>query len=154
MIKEFNIKKLLFVEEAILLFREEKICLARLVTCLGEFFHSIESWSAQWDAVFFQKMVDLESVYAGAVDADSTTLDAEDVKIIERSINELITLVRDALSGYEAVSDRSVPHKASAIDEEWLFCPICQDAWQCISNKAMVICPKCDQALHNPRREL
>lgn len=45
----------------------------------------------------------------------------------------------------------SIPEAASALDEEWLMCHFCLDAWQSISKDGMVICPKCKRMMHNPR---
>jgi hypothetical protein len=48
--------------------------------------------------------------------------------------------------------DYTVSEKAQIADDHWLMCPICIDAWE-NSDKAngMVICPKCNKMLHNPR---
>ncbi len=45
----------------------------------------------------------------------------------------------------------SIQEHATALDDEWLMCPICIDAWQSTSKDGMVICPKCERMLHNPR---
>ena len=45
----------------------------------------------------------------------------------------------------------SIPEAASALDEEWLMCHFCLDAWQSTSKDGMVICPKCKRMMHNPR---
>jgi hypothetical protein len=47
----------------------------------------------------------------------------------------------------------SIQEHATALDDEWLMCPICIDAWQSTSKDGMVICPKCERMLHNPRYE-
>ena len=45
----------------------------------------------------------------------------------------------------------SVELSAEALDEEWLFCKDCIDAWQSTTDDGMVICPKCKKMMHNPR---
>ena len=52
---------------------------------------------------------------------------------------------------YLETSDSSIEGHATELDKEWLFCPDCLDAWESNSLDAMVICPKCNHAFHNPR---
>jgi uncharacterized C2H2 Zn-finger protein len=40
---------------------------------------------------------------------------------------------------------------AQSIGEDWLMCPICQEAWENASTYGMVRCPKCNNKLHNPK---
>ena len=47
----------------------------------------------------------------------------------------------------------SITERATALDEEWLMCPLCIDAWRSLCKEGMVICPKCKHMLHNPRYE-
>ncbi|MDR3624750.1 MAG: hypothetical protein P4L16_06390 [Chlamydiales bacterium] len=37
------------------------------------------------------------------------------------------------------------------LEDNWLMCPLCQEAWQDYSKYAMVYCPKCNNKLHNPK---
>jgi hypothetical protein len=39
---------------------------------------------------------------------------------------------------------------AVRLDDHWLFCPDCLDAWESDSRESKVICPKCDQIFLNP----
>jgi hypothetical protein len=57
---------------------------------------------------------------------------------------------------YKALMDVEFPIPsntcvAEALDETWLMCPYCIDAWESISKEGMVICPKCKTMMHNPR---
>lgn len=46
----------------------------------------------------------------------------------------------------------SVKDTAKLIDDDWLMCDYCIDAWESsTSNQAMVICPTCQRMMHNPR---
>ena len=45
----------------------------------------------------------------------------------------------------------SIELSAEALDDEWLFCKDCIDAWQSTTDDGMVICPKCKKMMHNPR---
>lgn len=47
--------------------------------------------------------------------------------------------------------DSSISQAAELIDSDWLFCPLCVDAWQYSDDKdALVKCPRCQQVLNNP----
>jgi hypothetical protein len=40
--------------------------------------------------------------------------------------------------------------KASDIEEGWVMCPYCIDAWQPNQVDAMIVCPKCSRVMHSP----
>ena len=43
-----------------------------------------------------------------------------------------------------------IKDKATELDEHWLMCPLCQEAWEEHSPYGMVRCPKCNNKLLNP----
>ena len=45
----------------------------------------------------------------------------------------------------------SIALTAAVLDDTWLLCPTCIDAWKSQSDNGMVICPLCKQMMHNPR---
>lgn len=48
--------------------------------------------------------------------------------------------------------DKSIKEAAQIVDEKWLLCPICNNAWANIDDlNGMVICTECRAVLHNPR---
>lgn len=47
--------------------------------------------------------------------------------------------------------DTDCPYKAEIIDDKWLLCPICIDAWQSSDLSGMVRCDKCSTMMNNPR---
>jgi len=47
--------------------------------------------------------------------------------------------------------DPNVVESAQVGDGQWLICSLCIDAWQNQSQDALVICPKCQTILNNPR---
>jgi hypothetical protein len=56
---------------------------------------------------------------------------------------------------YKSLMDLEFPSpwiddKAKALDDNWLFCSYCIDAWQSFSTDGMVICPTCNRTMHNP----
>lgn len=44
----------------------------------------------------------------------------------------------------------SIFNKATKLDNKWLMCTFCIDAWETTSQDGMVICPNCQRMLHNP----
>ncbi len=57
---------------------------------------------------------------------------------------------------YKALMDVEFPNpsildRATILDDAWLMCSYCIDAWESISNDGMVICPTCHRMMHNPR---
>ena len=75
----------------------------------------------------------------------------EEGKEFELSYEELEKIADDLIEGELKDPDPSIEKSATILDETWLMCPDCIDAWECTSKNAMVICPKCNQVLHNPR---
>lgn len=47
--------------------------------------------------------------------------------------------------------DPMISTKAQLLDEKWLLCPLCIDAWESVNKDGMVICPNCHNTMHNPR---
>ena len=74
-----------------------------------------------------------------------------DVEIV---IENLKSLTNSILKGYLKVPDPKVDAIAIAEEPDWLICPRCYEAWQTKSLLAMFICPRCENALHNPRAVL
>jgi hypothetical protein len=61
----------------------------------------------------------------------------------------------DIYNKYKSLMDVEFPNpgiqdKAIAMDDHWLFCSYCIDAWQSFSTDGMVICPTCNRTMHNP----
>jgi hypothetical protein len=57
---------------------------------------------------------------------------------------------------YKTLMDLEFPNPsvnltAEILDDTWLMCPNCIDAWESTSQNGMVICPKCHNMMHNPR---
>ncbi len=63
----------------------------------------------------------------------------------------MLELVAKLLFSYTKHPDNTVDKTAQELEKGWLLCPDCIDAWESSSIDAMVICPKCNAALHNPR---
>ena len=46
--------------------------------------------------------------------------------------------------------DPDVSEKATALEDGWVMCPTCIDAWQPNPLDGMTVCPICHQTMHNP----
>ncbi len=95
--------------------------------------------------------LNLETIYAVNDDANVDGFSRNEKEIIEESVVEIRKLISHVLEQYLQESDKAVTSIATVLDDKWLMCPDCIDAWESVSKTAMVICPKCDNALHNPR---
>ena len=51
---------------------------------------------------------------------------------------------------YLEFPDPEIEMKAASLDDGWVMCPICIDAWEPKSIDGMIICPKCKNVMHNP----
>jgi tRNA(Ile2) C34 agmatinyltransferase TiaS len=47
--------------------------------------------------------------------------------------------------------DLHIEKTATVLNDNWVQCPLCGDAWESTSLDAMVRCPKCQGLSRNPR---
>jgi hypothetical protein len=47
--------------------------------------------------------------------------------------------------------DPEIKETAVSIGDNWLMCPVCQEAWEDFLKYRMVRCPKCNTKLNNPK---
>jgi hypothetical protein len=69
----------------------------------------------------------------------------------EYTEQELGLLADRLINEYIKTPDSSIVKSATQLDNIWLMCPDCIDAWESTTKDAMVICPKCNKAFRNPR---
>ena len=69
----------------------------------------------------------------------------------EYTEQELRLFAERLINEYTKTPDLSIVKSAVQLDNIWLMCPDCIDAWEATTKDAMVICPKCNKAFHNPR---
>jgi hypothetical protein len=68
----------------------------------------------------------------------------------------IIMKKREIFDKYSPLINCEFPHPhitlaAEALDDTWLYCPSCIDAWESTSEEGMVMCPLCQNWLRNPR---
>jgi len=72
----------------------------------------------------------------------------------EISRNKLKEIARKLISEgeYDELSKpiSEIREKAENLADDWLMCPLCQEAWESQSKLPMVRCPNCKNKLHNP----
>lgn len=73
----------------------------------------------------------------------------EDDSQFERTPEDLQTLAEKLI--YEDIELLNVP-KALILDEQWLMCSICNEAWEEQTRTMLIVfCPKCETVFINPR---
>jgi hypothetical protein len=108
---------------------------------------SISHLEPNWNEKFASSFKDFRSY----CNQSKITVDENDA--FDKTLNDLNLLIDKALKCYIKISNPAIKHTAQSIDNEWLACPNCENAWESKSQDPMVICPHCDTALHNPRYE-
>jgi predicted Zn-ribbon and HTH transcriptional regulator len=144
-------KKIDSIKKTIKKFNSEAISLKQLTDNLYDLFQAITNLNNEWEDHFFQKWLDLESVYTYITDKKNGLAGPEEKKIINNAISEISKLVDQALDNYLQIRNPHIKSAGITIDSEWLQCPECHNAWQEDFRKPMIICPACDTTIHNPR---
>ncbi|QVL55805.1 MAG: hypothetical protein KFB95_00960 [Simkaniaceae bacterium] len=99
-------------------------------------------------SVYFNNMGEIDSNFREIL-LDLSVM--EEGKEFELSYKELEKIADDLIEEELKKPDLSISKSATILDEKWIMCPDCIDAWESTSKSAMVICPKCNQMFHNPR---
>ncbi len=110
------------------MYSKGRLCLPELIDYIESLYRTLSSTSEDWKSAFFNCWVNLESVYAGATNREK--LNQNEESIVTDAIRTLENLTNKALNSFEFTQDVS-PSPAQVLDENWLYCPICIDAWEC-----------------------
>ena len=132
----YDRRQLILIDKQLFLFKEGKIDLGTLVSRLEALLNVIESVNIAWKDLFQSEWANLELVYANLLYTINNLNDMV-LNILKTSLNQNKTL------------NNSIK-RALLIQERWLMCPDCSEAWKPSSCDAMIICPACDQLLQNP----
>lgn len=136
---ERDLRQLLLVIRNLQLFQKQKIDEFTLSANLSGLLSQMEC-KDDW----------VEAAEAEVNELDCRAYLEKDV-IVDDLIEGLKSLTDSALTNYLQAPDPKVEASATAEPPDWLICSKCYEAWQSTSDFAMVICPKCESALHNPR---
>ena len=117
---------------------KEKILKKEKISSIGHWAYSVFlNYKDATDTSFLDLLLDLNTM--------------EDGEEFELSYKELNKIADDLIEQELQIDNPSIERLAAILDKTWLMCPDCIDAWESTSKTAMVICPKCNQILHNPR---
>ncbi|QVL56095.1 MAG: hypothetical protein KFB95_02500 [Simkaniaceae bacterium] len=118
---------------------------------LKEKIRNVEPFSkiGQWSHAFFLDFRGSDDYKFIKLLLDLHTM--EEGEGFELSYEELEKIADDLIEEELKKPDPNIEKSATILDETWLMCPDCIDAWESASKSAMVICPKCNQIFHNPR---
>ena len=89
-------------------------------------------------AIFFKTLFSMEEDPSFEIDEQELTKLAKNL-ILEGEKDELAKPIPE------------IQEKANDLGDNWLMCPLCQEAWESYSKYGMVRCPSCNHKLHNPK---
>lgn len=150
-LSECDLKLIKAIEKKINSFEQDKLSLHELVSDLEGFMTVVESIAAAWKEEFRMQVNNLELISDSIKDGSISRWNGNFKLDLSKSLSQMKMLINTLLSGYLKISDPNILEVATVADSNWLICPSCNDAWECASSSAMVICPKCERAYHNPR---
>jgi len=151
LLTEYDLKQIVLIEKKISLFEESKLDLFEIICDLSGILNALESVSESWKKDFQREVNTLEIIHDSIIDGSISRWNGDYQKDIYNALSKLKKMTVYILEEYLGQSDLSISVSAVEGDADWLICPNCNDAWKSNSMKAMVICPKCDCAFHNPR---
>ncbi|MBS0584968.1 MAG: hypothetical protein JSR76_01540 [Verrucomicrobia bacterium] len=151
-LKQRDLRLLRLIQKRVSLFASDRLHLYDLVSELSGLLNTLESLSESWKGSFQTEINGLELIYDSIEDGSISRWIGDFKKDIKESLLQIEKIVSSVIEQYLILSDPNVLETAVEASSGWLMCPTCQEAWETTSIDAMVICPKCDQALHNPTR--
>ena len=151
LLTEYDLKQIALIEKKIFMFEKNKLDLFELICDLGGLLNALESVSETWKDDFQAEVNALEMIHDSIEDGSISRWKGNYREDMHNNISKLKKMTLSILEKYLRQSDSNISESAIEGDSNWLICPRCNDAWESNSLKAMVICPKCDRALHNPR---
>jgi hypothetical protein len=133
------------------LFDNKRIDLFLLVQNLESLFRRLTRFDIEWREKFLSLWASLEIICADMLNKENWDLKGENLGIVQDIVNEMRLMISGFLENYTKFSDPTITKEATYIEDDWLLCPECSEPWQSMSLDPMVICPKCNNALHNPK---
>jgi len=150
-LSEYDLKQIKLIEKRIRLFENNKLGLFDLVNDLGGLLNTLESVPDSWKDDFQAETNSLEMIRDSIEDSSISKWKGNFKEDIHKSVSKLKKMITSLLEKYLKIPDPNVLESAIKANSNWLMCPKCNDAWESNSPDAMVICPKCECAFHNPR---
>jgi len=133
------------------LFERKKLDLSSLVNELNSFYREVSDVDNMWSKSFFENWMNLETINAEMIENDKTEIPDVYNNFINQSLKKIKQITEELLKRDLNRNDLSNYDKAEIIDQDWLICSNCIDAWESASITPMIRCPKCKNIMHNPR---
>lgn len=149
-LSEYDFKQIRLMSKKIESFEEHKLALHRLINDLRDLLNTLESVNESWKRTIQTEINTLELIEECFNDGTISLWDENPTTVEKNSLLEIKKQTKFIIISYLQQPNFSIKLRAQIIDGNWLLCPNCQEAWELLSSDAMVICPKCDQILHNP----
>ncbi|MBS0626065.1 MAG: hypothetical protein JSS32_08455 [Verrucomicrobia bacterium] len=148
---EYELRQILLIINKIHSFEKEKTNLFELICDLSGILNALEFKIKPYTDDFRKEINLLELIHDSIEDGSIFRWIGNYKEDMLNSISKLKAMTATILDEYLGLSDSNISESAILLESNWLMCQRCNDAWESDSLKAMVICPKCDRALHNPR---
>ena len=150
-LNEYDLRQIILLEKRIALFENNKLELFDLINDLSGLLNALTSIDDRWKSDFQTAINSLEMIQDGIEDGSISRWRGNFTEDIHESISKLKKMTTSLLEEYLQTSDPNIRESAVEVNSQWLMCPKCNDVWESHSLDAMIICPKCDRAFHNPR---
>jgi|GEM_PF-6525765 len=147
----YDLRQIRLIEKRLNLFECGKLNLFDLNYDLSGLLNALESVADSWIDDFQSETYTLEMILDCIEDRSIAKWQGNYKEDLLNAIYRLKNLTVSLLDEYLKKSDPKVVERAITESSNWFICPRCIDAWESDSLVAMVICPKCQCALHNPR---
>jgi len=145
------LKQVSFIINKIGLFELNKLDLYDLVCDLIGLLNVLESVPNTWIDGLRSAINTLELIHDSIEDGSISRWKGNFKEDLNKSVSKLKSMSTSMIEEYLKKTDPNIIENAIEASSTWLMCPECNDAWESRSRHAMVICPKCECALHNPR---
>ena len=150
-LNEYDLKQIKLIEKRISLFENNNLELFDFVDDLGGLLNALTSIDDSCKDNFQVEVNSLGMIRDSIEDGAISRWKGNFKEDIHKSVSKLKKMASSLLEEYLKISDPNVRERAIEANFKWFMCPKCNDAWESSSLDAMVVCPKCDCAFHNPR---
>src|SRR5262245_9554785 len=114
---DYDRKQIELMKKTIELYEERLISLGKLVDTLEGLYSASKSLNPQWKSIFFEKWIDLECVFAAAINKKPEKLEEIEIKILKSAISDINNLIDQALNGYKKFYNPAISNTATLIDD-------------------------------------
>ncbi len=149
-LNEYDLKQVRLIEKKINAFENDKLYFIDLISDLSGLLNALESVFDSWKDDFQAEVNNLEMIHDSIEDGSISKWKGDFRKDLHNSISKLKKMVASIMEEYLKIPDLNILERAIKVPPNWLICPKCNDAWEFNTSNAMVVCPKCECAFHNP----